>query len=237
MCDAGCALAIMGNHEYNAICFHTPHTERERFFRSHDVKEVAQHIKTLEQFEQFPSEWDYFLEWFKSLPIFLELPELNVVHAYWKQENIDWIKQHYHGMNTEFLTASCDATDNTGAYTAIEETLKGIETDLPVGVSMMDKDGHERTRCRIKWWTPLADRICYQDMLIPCPDSLKEKWLPEGLRFPSYTDDKPVFFGHYAINSYPLIENEMAVCLDFNVVHGKVLVACRLEGDKKQLIY
>ncbi len=24
MCDVGHALAIMGNHEYNAICFHTP---------------------------------------------------------------------------------------------------------------------------------------------------------------------------------------------------------------------
>ncbi|TAH43995.1 MAG: hypothetical protein EYC69_01290 [Bacteroidetes bacterium] len=34
MCDAGNAQAVMGNHEFNAICFHTPHVERGGFFRS-----------------------------------------------------------------------------------------------------------------------------------------------------------------------------------------------------------
>lgn len=28
MVDAGTALAVMGNHEYNAICFHSPESAR-----------------------------------------------------------------------------------------------------------------------------------------------------------------------------------------------------------------
>jgi len=38
MCDQGHAFAVMGNHEYNAICFHTPHVEKGGFFRSHSKK-------------------------------------------------------------------------------------------------------------------------------------------------------------------------------------------------------
>lgn len=34
MYDNGNAQAVMGNHEFNAICFHTPHVERGGFFRS-----------------------------------------------------------------------------------------------------------------------------------------------------------------------------------------------------------
>ncbi len=37
MCDAGHARAIMGNHEFNAICFHTKDKERGGFYRKHTV--------------------------------------------------------------------------------------------------------------------------------------------------------------------------------------------------------
>jgi hypothetical protein len=44
MCDTGSALAIMGNHEFNAICFHTKNPENGGFFRTHGLKEIEQHI-------------------------------------------------------------------------------------------------------------------------------------------------------------------------------------------------
>ena len=53
MCDVGDAQVVMGNHEYNAICFHTPHIEKGGFFRNHSLKEIKQHIRTLEQFEGY----------------------------------------------------------------------------------------------------------------------------------------------------------------------------------------
>jgi hypothetical protein len=44
MVDAGDALAVMGNHEYNAIAFHTAVPGRSgRYFRDHSIKNCDQH--------------------------------------------------------------------------------------------------------------------------------------------------------------------------------------------------
>ena len=231
MCDAGTALAIMGNHEYNAICFHTPHTERDGFFRSHDIKEIAQHIRTLEQFENYPSEWDNFLEWFKTLPLFLELDSLRVVHAYWNDEHIQWIRKNYKGITTDFLNKATDATDHSGVYTIIVETLKGKEWTLPIGMAISDKDGTLRKQCRVKWWIPNEKRKTYNDILMHCPDELKDKRIDSADRFPSYLNTKPVFFGHYCLNQKPEIVNECAICLDYCMAKDGVLVACRVEEE------
>ena len=98
MCDAGHALAVMGNHEYNAICFHTPHTEKGGFFRDHSLKEIEQHIETLRQFKHHESEWPMFLEWFKSLPLYYENDDVRMVHACWDDEHIKWIKENSFGL-------------------------------------------------------------------------------------------------------------------------------------------
>src|SRR4249919_637287 len=71
MTESGNALAVMGNHEFNAISFHTPHVEKGGFFRDHSLKEITQHLETLNQFKQFDSEWGEFLDWFKTIPLFL----------------------------------------------------------------------------------------------------------------------------------------------------------------------
>ena len=51
MCDSGNAVAIMGNHEFNAICFHTKDKTNGGFFRKHTIVEIEQHIETLRQFK------------------------------------------------------------------------------------------------------------------------------------------------------------------------------------------
>lgn len=104
MCDAGNAIAVMGNHEYNAVCFHTPHTEKGGFFRDHSLKEIEQHIETLRQFKHYEEEWLYFLEWFKTLPLFFENDHFRMVHACWDDNHINWLKENYRGITTDFLS-------------------------------------------------------------------------------------------------------------------------------------
>ena len=72
MCDAGNAEAIMGNHEFNAVCFDTPNQIKGGFQRAHTFTEINQHFETLKQFKNFNDEWKMFLNWFKVLPIFIE---------------------------------------------------------------------------------------------------------------------------------------------------------------------
>ena len=47
MVEGGKALAVMGNHEFNALAFHTKHMEREdAFLRTRDNKNIRQHGQT-----------------------------------------------------------------------------------------------------------------------------------------------------------------------------------------------
>lgn len=232
---SGNAHAVMGNHEFNAISFHTPHTERGGFFRDHSLKEITQHVETLEQFRHYDSEWTEFLDWFKTLPLFLEFDHFRVVHACWDDAHIQFLHQQYKGITDDFLSRSNDHSDKTGIYSALEETLKGKEIVLPDGYSFSDKDGNLRHECRIRWWRDPASREKLKDVLMACPEEIADRKIQDN--YYAYTNTKPVFFGHYWLKGIPRIENTKAVCLDYSVAKGGVLVACRLsEGMRMNLV-
>jgi len=230
MCDAGHAHIVMGNHEWNAICFHTPHTEKGGFFREHRLSEIEQHLETLRQFKNKEEEWQMYLEWFKTIPLFLELDGLRIVHACWDQNHIDWLKQNYKGITTEFLNAA--SQKGSTAFIVIEETLKGKEHELPDNLSFKDKDGTKRHHCRIKWWQPADKRKRYGDVLMNCPEPIKHQALPANNNLFRYSDDEPVFFGHYWLHDTPKIENKQAICLDYSVAKGGLLVCAEVKGKE-----
>lgn len=232
MCDAGHALAVMGNHEFNAICFHTPHVERGGFFREHSWKEINQHMATMDQFKHYREEWLDFVEWFKQLPLWLDEPAFRVVHACWDDAHINLMTREHNAIETEFLTLATDAAVNPPLYNAIQDLLKGKEFPLPHGIQITDKDGAVRNNCRIRWWSLPEERTTYGDLLLGCPDSLKNKALPEmdfdGLANPSV---KPVFFGHYWLSGEPVVTNPKAICLDYSIARGGRLAAYSLDKE------
>ena len=233
MVEAGHAQAVMGNHEYNAVCFHTPHTETNSgFFRKHTVREIEQHLETLRQFKHYQEEWDSFLEWFRYLPMFLDLPECRVVHAYWKTSHIEWLKANYRGLTSDFLTASTDR--NSAAYCIVEDTLKGVEKALDNGVSFLDKDGNRRTECRVKWWSVKRER--FGDVYMECPSEYKDKDLPHDLILDSYLEEIPVFFGHYWLKEPVTNDHTKAFCLDYSVAKGGKLVGARLDDGHVTIV-
>ena len=86
------AIALMGNHEYNALCFHFVETEGGHL-RKHLIKNIVQHYRTLEQFKNRQSEYEEYLEWFKSLPLFYETDTFRAVHACWDNNTIQYLKK------------------------------------------------------------------------------------------------------------------------------------------------
>lgn len=234
---SGNAQAVMGNHEYNAVCFHTPNLANGGYYRKHNYKEINQHYDTLKQFKDFSSEWEMFLDWFRHLPMFLELDSFKVVHAYWNDDHINWLKENYKhdtiGLNADFLHAV--SVKESTAFKAVEETLKGPEHKLLDGQFMVDKDGAQRSECRLKWWS--VNKSTMGEGIMHCPDYLLESPMPEGSDLKIYISENPVFFGHYWLVGNPVIENKSAICLDYSVAKGGKLVAARMEGDQLQLIY
>ena len=237
MVDAGFAHAIMGNHEYNAVCFATPNKQVGGFYREYHFDKIKQHFKTLEQFHAFPEEWTAFLTWFKHLPMYLEFDNCKVVHAYWNDNHIAWLKKNYHpteeGLNHEFL-ANCYQEKLPG-FKPVEETLKGPEQPLPSEKYMLDKDGTIRDKCRLKWWA--IDQSTMGLGVMDCPEELQNEPMPVDSSLGIFTSNKPVFFGHYSLKTKVEIVNKWAICLDYSVAKEGKLVAARLSGNHVELIH
>jgi hypothetical protein len=230
MVDGGAALAIMGNHEYNAICYHTLGTDGE-WMRPHSENNQRQHRATLAAFESHRSDWDEYLTWFKELPIYLDLPGLRVVHACWDQKILNQLNNR-NRLDDAILHRS--TRKGTREHHCLEVLLKGKELRLPDGLVFRDSDGHDRNEIRIKWWTD-ANAQTYRDLIFPESANAPQISIPNeqltGLE--SYPDDAPpVFFGHYWLRSQspaPLASN--VACLDYSVANGGFLAAYRWNGE------
>ena len=91
MVEAGSALAVMGNHELNAIAWHLPDPDPENageYLRPHfsekwGEKNRLQHSAFLAEVEDRPVLHSEIIEWFLSLPLWLDLEHIRVVHACW----------------------------------------------------------------------------------------------------------------------------------------------------------
>lgn len=233
------AFAVIGNHEFNALCYHTP-DGKGGFLRSHTAgggKNTKQHEQTLRQIVgPFPEEWRMYLEWFRGLPFFLELSPLRVVHASWDPDAIQIVRGRSF-FDPEFLLAA--ATKETPEYRAVELLLKGPELLLPAGLLCRDKDGTERPDMRIAWWNPKAPRKqrTYTDIAVPGAQGIPKDKLPPDFAaaLPTYgAKEPPVIFGHYWLRSDKAeVLSRNAACLDYSVAKpGGMLVAYSWDGAR-----
>lgn len=82
MVEQETALAVMGNHELNALAYHTTDPANPgEFLRPHSPKNKKQHQQTLDQLKE--ADRASYLDWFRALPLWLDLDGLRVVHACW----------------------------------------------------------------------------------------------------------------------------------------------------------
>src|SRR5437868_670802 len=127
MVDHGKAIPIMGNHEYNALAYWYQRSDG-RYLRSHNDKHTGQHKETIKQFEGRDEEWKTYLDWFYTLPLFLDLGSIRVVHACWDDGHMQWLKETNNTKISEaFLVAS---HDNEKENQVINDVLKGTEVEL-----------------------------------------------------------------------------------------------------------
>lgn len=230
MVDNGSALAVMGNHEYNAICFASPNLKNGDYLRKRTYKNIKQILATIDQLS--PSEFDEYIAWFKTLPLFYEGDGFRVVHATWDYEAIEYLKTRLidHKLPDELIAES--ANSSTELFLKIETVLKGKEMELPNDISFPDKDGNMRYHSRIKWWleaeeTNLRDLSMTPFETIPMAEVTKDI-----LGTPYRKTDPPVFFGHYWLKGLPQLFKDNICCTDYSVAKGGHLVAYRWEGEK-----
>lgn len=230
MVDFGSAKALMGNHEYNSILFHTP-KPNGGYLRKHSIQNIRQHFTTLEAFKNKQKEYDAYIEWFKTLPLFYETENFRAVHAAWEYDKIEYLKTRLvnNCITNEMLTEAADKT--TELYDAIEITLKGKELKLPEGISFKDKDDNIRSEIRIKWWENLTENN-YKTIAIHAIDEIPE--IEITIAEPYYLpNDKPVFFGHYWLKNEPNLFQENICCVDYSVAAKGKLVCYTYHNEDK----
>ena len=232
MCDEGNALAVMGNHEFNALAFQTEDPEqRGKFLRPHSDRNLQQHDATLQQFS--PSELQSALTWFQSLPVAIETHSFRIVHACWNSEclqQIDTALRQFGRFTPEFLKKAVCSGDQV--FDAIECVLKGPELALPDGLFVTDKEGNRRKRIRIRWFDSPENQT-WQTYALPQAASLPANPVPQtAFASPYHAQERPVFIGHYWLQDFPpkpLTTN--IACLDYSIAKDGWLCAYQFDGQ------
>lgn len=236
MVDSGNAIALMGNHEYNALCFHFQKKDGGHL-RNHSINNIIQHYETLKQFQNKQEEFESYLEWFKSLPLLYEHENFRAVHACWDEKNIDMLKKKLvnNQLNDDLIYESTQK--GTDFYNAIDQTLKGKEIALPEEQFYSDHEGNKRSEIRIKWWED-PSVMTYKSLSVEQFDFLPEINIDlKKLNSTDFysSDEKTVFFGHYWLKGEPAPFRDNIFCLDYSVAKGGKLVAYRF-GDENSVI-
>ncbi len=248
MVDTGSAQVVMGNHEFNAIGFATENPRGgPDFLRTH---KGTKGVKNLRQQEALLAEIPFgsmlhheTVAWFKTLPLWLELDQIRVVHACWHRPSIDYLGVVAGPKSTfddEFFVAAFQ--EETDEYIAAKTVLKGPEITLDDygQPPFVDREGYSRRSARIRWWAS-GKATLRSAALIPegsvTSDGSAYPALPniactEAAQFHYGPDEKPVFFGHYFKSGRPVIEQPAAACLDYGAERADAsLVAYRFDGE------
>lgn len=238
MVDGGSAYCIMGNHEYNAIRWTMPDPNcLGEFLRKHTKKNIKQHQSTLKDIKENSKRHKEYIDWFKTLPLWLELGNSRFIHACWDETSIRTLQQETkNGLIQDddfFIKASIKGSP---VKSAVERICTGIEVPLPSGLEFLDKDGHPRTNVRIRWWenSEKMQKLRYLALLDDeTLASIPDISIPAEYRV-NYAHQSPLFIGHYWLSpdtpKQPL--TPYIACLDYSAGVGGPLVAYR--GDSKQ---
>jgi hypothetical protein len=230
MVEAGNAIALIGNHEYNAICFNLK-TSGGDFVRRHSIKHFLQHYETLRQFQNRQHEYDDYIDWFYTLPLFYETASFRAVHACWDNDRIDFLKQVL--LNNRLTPELIQQTKvSRELYQALDEILKGKEIKLGKELSFLDKDGNRRNEIRIKWWED-ASRHTYKSYSVLEMEHLPDHPVANAGNNYYSENERPVFFGHYWLQGEPSLYRNNVCCLDYSVAKEGKLVAYSLDEEKE----
>lgn len=238
MVEHDSAYAIMGNHELNAIAWLTAKdgdalAPEDRWLRPHSAKNLKQHHAFLEQVQEGSETHLQTVEWFKTLPLWIDFGDMRVVHACWDEASMQLLLPYLDANNCLKADSMPTIYADNKLFEAIEVVTKGIEIDLPEGYSFPDKDEHIRTNIRLKWWS--SEKMTYQQAAV-----IPEKNRPDIPDIPlhaslGYKDSTPVLFGHYWMSGTPSVLTEQTACLDYSIAakgaQDRKLCAYRWNGE------
>lgn len=233
MVESGSAYAILGNHEINNILYHLKNEIKEPLLRNKGKRFVSV-TKTIQEFKPYPEEWKDFRRWLRTLPLFLELDGIRIVHAYWSETNINTItKLLPPGKISRQVFRELVMDPLSELSQAILQTTRGVHLVLPPDLKIYDHRKRNHRFFRIKWWEDPKGKS-FHDFSYESKFHLPRYTIPPEL-YPKYDkypcNAPPVFFGHYCQGHGPQVLASNLCCIDACVTIRKVLAAYRWSGE------
>jgi hypothetical protein len=223
MQEAGSGVAVMGNHDLNAVCLATPDPASPgAYLRPHTQQNLRLTAATRAEMERDPEEALVVLNWLRRLPLWLELDRLRIAHAGWCLASMEklrpWIDER-RALTDEGLVRAARKGDPVRH--AREMLLNGLEANLPNNMRWIDYDGKERPEVRLPWWLAGDSELTWRTAA-RVPNEVRSKLpdtpLPEGILGERDDDaSRPIFFGHYWMG-WPLAPlTSIHACVDASV--------------------
>lgn len=200
---------------------------------AHTAEKRAQHAAFLAQVGEGSALHHEVVDWFRTLPLCLDLGALRVVHAWWHEPYIELVQRCHRGgarIDENFLHAAF--TKGTAEWQAVEGIAKGLEVRLPDGVFFHDHAGVRRHDVRMRWW--LGPDVSLREAAILADDQRDQ--LPAVPMTDAYAGrvvhGVPVFIGHYWMQGRPVLQAPKVACLDWSAAADGPLVAYCWDGEQ-----
>ena len=204
--ESGEAFVVLGNHEFKLV-------------------------QNLVAGNSIPDEFIPFIAWLRTLPLFLELETLRIVHAAWHFSSIKILEQ---ALVADDLFIKETLEKESMYKRASQSILSGIKTTIPKDLKLVDRFAIPRTKGRLKWWLDLRGKPYSECFFSPMFPEISDRGPIEtevSMLEPYTQQEKPVFIGHYCLPpNIPKIFGQV-VCLDGCVTCDKRLWGYRYEGE------
>jgi hypothetical protein len=229
MVDADEARVVMGNHEYGLLGWYSPNG-KGGFRRRHKEKYLKYMKPSLDFFEANPDAREVYLEWFRSMPLAVEIEGARFVHAYWSEGVIRRIGS---GASLKDLGWNEPVFGNS-KQRRVNVLLKGPEVKLPEGKAIVDRQGYEHQDARLNWWM-IDQANDLREAVRPDSEHLAGMPIPEKARRlgPPAPHEPPVFFGHFGFSECPGLLGDNLACVDFQGKNADRIGAYRWSGEQK----
>ncbi len=237
MVENGNALAILGNHELATLITDLrikKNAQPSKISR----KSLMPAFKTLNEFSSKNEEWESYMKWLRTLPLFLELENIRIIHACWSDEAVEYLKNALppEKIKKKVLQELYKNPESTLSRN-IWLVSKGIYLKMPGDLKIKNNKGVSPRTFRTRWWDDPSGKT-FQELSFEGKYTLPEYTVPGQILPPffEYPEENPiVFFGHYCRGNGPFIIRQNICCVDSCVTGNKTLTAYRWEGEKQLL--
>ncbi len=234
MVESGNALAVLGNHEINVIIAYLKDKKGNPLVKPL-LKNFISGLKTFNEFIDAPEEWQEHLRWLRTLPLFLELDGIRIVHACWSEKAINFMKNNLpQGKIKKEIFRKVYKNPESEWATNVWLLTKGMQFNMPGDLKIINNKGVSPRSFRIRWWeNPMGktfEEISFESKFHMPGYTIPKEILPESLPYP---EEAPiVFFGHYCRGNGPHIIKPNICCLDTCIAGSKRLLAYRWNGER-----